>query len=256
MGKQTRLHRPRPTRFLGNPRLSQLWRSLEGRKIFMIWQTATLIKSAMVASDIKSLVFRPNHWTPHRAGQHYDIRLTTATGYQAQRSYSIMNAPQDVGLVEFGVQLLDNGEVSPYLYALQPDGQIEIRGPLGGHFIWDHSLPGPLVLIGGGSGMVPLLAIYRHYQTKPDSRPVKFIVSAKTEDKILNYSELKTTLITRITSQAGRIDQAFLSFHLISLIPQMPMIYVCGPTPSVETIANLLITIGFNPHSIRTERFG
>jgi ferredoxin-NADP reductase len=222
----------------------------------MNWQIATLVSSQMVASDIKSLVFRPSKPFSFQAGQHCDLRLTSPEGYQAQRSYSIMSAPQDSSTIEFGVQILDGGEVSPFLYAMKPDDQLEIKGPLGGHFIWDHSFPGPLVLIGGGSGMVPLLSIYRHFHSQPDPRPFKFIVSAKSEDKIINYQELKEKLITRITSTQGHINAPFLSTHLASLLGLMPMIYVCGPTAFVENISNQLLELGFNPHLIRTERFG
>jgi ferredoxin-NADP reductase len=215
----------------------------------MDWKIGTLVESRITASDIKSLFFEIENWPGHLAGQHCDIRLTAPTGYQAQRSYSIASTP-DEKYVEFGVQLLTEGEVSPYLWEMKPGDQVEIKGPLGGHFIWTPDMPGELVLIGGGSGIAPLLSIYKTAK----NREVVFIESAATTDKIMYYEELKDKLITRITSIDGHIDQEFLQKHLDP--KNMPMIYICGPTPFVETVASALVVMGFNSHSIRTERFG
>jgi ferredoxin-NADP reductase len=213
------------------------------------WKLATLVKSEQSASDIKSLFFEVEDWTGHIAGQHCDIRLTSPEGYSAQRSYSIASAPAE-SLVEFGIQLLENGEVSPFLWQMKPGEQIEVKGPLGGHFIWKPDMPGPLLLIGGGSGVAPLLSIYK--TAKLDE--VKFIVAAKTADKIMYYEQFKEKLITRFSSTNGRIDQEFLKKHVD--VTKMPMVYVCGPTPFVETVANSLVNLGLNPHLVRTERFG
>lgn len=223
----------------------------------MTWQSATLIKSQQTATDIKSLFFKPSEWIPHKAGQHYDIRLTSENGYQAERSYSVASAPENTGELEFGVQLLPDGEVSPFLWTATPGTQVEIKGPLGGHFIWDHTMPGPLVLIGGGSGIVPLLSMYRHSQNHKSNREIRFIISAKSVDKIMYYDQLKSMLISRITSTEGHIDTPFLTPYLKPLAPDMPMIYVCGPTAFVEAISDILVgPLGLNPHLIRTERFG
>src|SRR3989344_96604 len=121
----------------------------------IVWQIASLRESHLVAADIKAMTFTLPQWQEPKAGQHYDLRMTAATGYQTQRSYSLASAPEQTGEIELGVQLLPDGEVSPYLWQLQPGGQIEMRGPIGGHFIWHYTMPGPSVVIGGGSGLVP-----------------------------------------------------------------------------------------------------
>lgn len=219
------------------------------------WQLGTLIKSEASASDIKSLFFDIADWTGHIAGQHCDIKLTAENGYQAQRSYSIASAPHEKH-VEFGVQLLADGEVSPYLWQMKPGDQIEIKGPIGGHFIWKPDMPGDLILIGGGSGIAPLLSMYKEQQQIDPSREVLFIESASSEDRIMYFDNLKDKLITRLSSIDGHIDLSFLQSHTASHLQHMPMIYVCGPTPFVETVAESLVKLGFNSHSIRTERFG
>jgi ferredoxin-NADP reductase len=239
------------------------------------WRVATLIDSRMIAKNVKSLRFSVEAWEPHHAGQHYDIRLTAEDGYQAERSYSVASAPEETGVVEFGVELLENGEVSPYLFGLEPGGQIEVRGPIGGHFVWDVTMPGPLCLIGGGSGMVPLMAILRHREKHLDTeknRPVIFLASVRTQDGLLYFDELRTiasqdpnfTLALTFTEMAPpdwdgyrrRIDEAMLKEVFGKTIGTMPMFYICGPTPFVEVAADTLVTIGINSHEIFTERFG
>jgi ferredoxin-NADP reductase len=215
------------------------------------WKIATLVESRHTATDIKSLFFEIEGWENHKAGQHCDIRLTASEGYQAQRAYSIVSGPGEK-LIEFGVQILENGEVSPYLWKMQPGDQVEIKGPLGGHFIWTPEMPGPLVLIGGGSGICPLLSINK----AAHDRKIIFIESANHEDKIMYFDQLKDKLITRITSKEGHIDEAFLASHISTVKDEMPMVYICGPTPFVETAANAIVKIGINPHLVRTERFG
>ncbi|MBX4211990.1 oxidoreductase [Candidatus Pacearchaeota archaeon] len=234
------------------------------------WHEATLVKSEMTASDIKSLTFSVKNWTEHKPGQHYDIRLTSESGYQAARSYSIASPPNMKGLVEFGIQLLENGEVSPYLFDLQPGENVEIKGPLGGHFIWDDSMPGPLVLIGGGSGIVPFMSMIRHVRSKKINKKIILIVSAKTLDKIPYYKELESykdkniKIVYTLTSKSppgwkgyeGRINMEMVSKELKDIRKEMPMVYICGPTQFVESIADGLIKLGLNSHEIRTERFG
>lgn len=213
------------------------------------WQVGTLRESKQTASDIKSLFFEIPSWPGHLAGQHCDFRLTAVNSYQAERAYSIVSAPGEK-LIEFGVQLLENGEVSPYLWQMQPGDQVEIKGPLGGHFIWTSGLTGPIVLIGGGSGICPLLSIYNAAK----DRERIFIESAKTVDKIMYYENLKNVLITRLTSAEGHVDQNFLKEKLSSIQDLAPNIYVCGPTPFVETVSTSLVNLGFK--NIKTERFG
>ncbi len=221
------------------------------------WKIGTLRESKQTASDIKSLFFEIEGWEKHIAGQHCDFRLTAESGYMAQRSYSIASSPSEK-LIEFGVQLLKDGEVSPYLWEMKSGDQVEIKGPLGGHFIWTEQMPGPVILIGGGSGIAPLLSIYkaiRDHKSVKD-REIIFIESARSSDKIMYYDELKNMLITRLTTDEGHIDQEFLQKHTEKFLTAMPMIYICGPTPFVETAATAMVNIGYNPHLIRTERFG
>lgn len=236
------------------------------------WQVATLVKSEMVASDVKSLVFKVDNWIQHNSGQHYSLKLTSSDGYMAERDYSIASAPEQVGEVEFGVQILKDGEVSPYLFALKPGEQIEIKGPIGGHFIWDKDIKGPLVLIGGGSGMVPLMSILRHKHNLKDERETIFLISAKSQDKILYKTEIedlekadknlkvvKTFTKNPPNAWAGyneRFDKEILEKELGHIKQSMPIIYICGPTPFVEDVADALLEVGFNSHQIRTERFG
>ena len=239
------------------------------------WQTVSLLRSHMAAENVMSLIFDAPGWAEHKAGQHLDIRLTASNGYQAQRDYSLANPPEEVGKVELGVQLLPDGEVSPYLFKMKPGEQIEISGPGGRHFVWDISMPGPLVLIGGGSGMVPLMAMVRHHMAhfeEDKGREIIFLVSARTEGRVLYKEELKEIaskdpnfkLVETLSDiqpkgwsgYTRRIDKEILEEVLGNLKGKMPMIYVCGPTPFVEAVANNLVAIGFNSHEIRTERFG
>lgn len=237
------------------------------------WQGVTLKHAEMVASDVKGLTFEVPNWMKHQAGQHYDIRLTSEDGYQAERSYSIASSPEKEGEVEFGIQLLENGEVSPYLFQLKPGDQVEIRGPIGGHFVWGVEMDGPLVLIGGGSGMVPLMAMLRHHFNHPgDTREIIFLVSAQDIGRVLYKDELaadqnkdhnlKVVMTLTAIAPPGwdgysrRVDQEMMEEIFGHLRGKNPRIYVCGPTPFVEVVANDLIKIGFENESIKTERFG
>ena len=246
-----------------------------GGKIMADWNVATLQKSEMTAVNVKALSFSVENWQKHEAGQHYDIRLTSETGYQAERSYSIASPPEERGAVELGIQLLDDGEVSPYLFQMRAGDQLELRGPIGGHFVWDISMPGPLALIGGGSGMVPLMAMLRHHVRNLDKdrgREIAFLVSSRTIDHVLYRPELETIqkqdpnfrLALALTDMSPegwsgytrRVDETMLREVFGPMLGKMPMMYVCGPTPFVEVVANGLVAIGFNPHEIKTERFG
>jgi ferredoxin-NADP reductase len=239
------------------------------------WNPVTLLESKMVADGVMSLVFDAPWWPGHRAGQHVDVRLTAPNGYQAQRSYSIANAPEDVGKVELGVQLLDTGEVSPFLFDLKPGDQIEMRGPLGGHFIWNTSMSGPLVLIGGGSGCVPMMSMLRHHERHilgDKDREVYFLISSKTIGRVLYKDELESfskedsnfhlTLTLTEKPPLGwvgytkRVDREMIFELFGGLLSSMPMFYICGPTLFVEAVAGALVAAGFNPHLIKTERFG
>ena|SRR3989344_6517374 len=231
------------------------------------WQIATLVESKVIAINVKSLIFKPARGQAHQSGQHYDLRLMAPNGYQAERSYSVASPPENPGLIEFGVQLLANGEVSPYLWELKPGKQIEIRGPIGGHFVWDYLMSGPLVLIGGGSGMVPLIAMARHWQVNwnKETTPgqVIFLASCRTLEHVLYREELEQLektgnnfrFVKVLTNTEKRVDEEKLRAVLGEIASQMPMCYVCGPTGFVEAIANALVKLKINPHLIKTECF-
>ena len=218
----------------------------------------------------KSIMLEVPDWRGHRAGQHVDVRLTAEDGYQAERSYSIGSAPEDPELV-LTVERLDDGEVSPYLTdVLMPGDQLELRGPIGGYFVWEESLGGPLQLIAGGSGVVPFRAILRHW-AGGSRRPVcGLLYSARSIPEVIYRDELMklaaddgVNLGLALTREwpddweghRGRIDQEVLR----AAVPppeQDPRIYICGPTAFVEGIAQTLVAMGYKPLRIRTERFG
>ena len=206
----------------------------------------------------------------NRAGQHVDVRLTAEDGYQAQRSYSIASAPEDERLA-LTVERLDDGEVSPYLTdELRPGDRLELRGPIGGYFVWEDTDGGPLLLIGGGSGVVPLRAMLRHHQAVGSSVPVRVLYSARSLDDVIYREELMQFApdgdvdvrftLTRAQppdwhGYSRRIDQELLDD--VSWLPaDDPLVYICGPTPFVETAAAALVASGHRPERIRTERFG
>jgi len=203
-------------------------------------------------------------WPGHLAGQHVDVRLTAEDGYQAQRSYSIASAPEDEHLV-ITVQRLDDGEVSPYLTeTLVPGDELELRGPIGGYFVWREALGGPLLLVAGGAGVVPLRAILRHHRAVASEIPVRLLYSARTGADLIYRAELDghDTIITLTDEQppewdgrTGRIDSAFLA-ETAWPAAERPLVYICGPTGFVEAIADALVTLGHDPSRIRTERFG
>jgi ferredoxin-NADP reductase len=154
------------------------------------WQLATVSAFVDETRDVRSLVLEAPAWPGHRAGQHVDIRLTAEDGYQAQRSYSIASAPEDAALV-LTVERLDDGEVSPYLVdELRPGDELELRGPVGGFFVWEESFGGPLLLVGGGSGVVPLRPILRHHRAVGSTVPVRLLYSARTLDDVIYGDEL------------------------------------------------------------------
>ena len=218
----------------------------------------------------KSIVLDLPAWPGHRAGQHVDIRLTAEDGYQAQRSYSIASAPED-DLLTLTVERLDDGEVSPYLTdVLEPGDVLELRGPIGGYFVWEASLPGPLQLIGGGSGIVPLRAMLRHWLVADRPVAARLLYSARSLDEAIfgeelldldGYDEVDVRIaLTRAwpagwSGHRGRIDRVLVD--AVAWRPhERPRIYVCGPTSFVEAAADLMVESGHRPDSIKTERFG
>jgi ferredoxin-NADP reductase len=208
-------------------------------------------------------------WPGHLAGQHVDVRLTAEDGYQAQRSYSIASAPEDSGL-ELTVERIDDGEVSPYLVdELRADDQFELRGPIGGFFTWSVGLAGPLLLVGGGSGVVPLRAMLRHREAAGGDGDARLLLSARAEEDVLYRAELDGygkngvavhLTLTRTqpagwTGLARRVDAEMLA-AVGPPASERPRIYVCGPTPFVESVADLLVDLGHDPATIHAERFG
>jgi ferredoxin-NADP reductase len=215
-------------------------------------------------------VLEPPAWPGHRAGQHVDVRLTAEDGYQAERSYSIGSGPEDEHLV-LTVERFDDGEVSPYLVGeLRPGDELELRGPIGGYFVWEEALGGPLLLLAGGSGIVPLRSILRHRSAIESTVPVRLLYSSKSLDEVIYRDELDRLAaddgidvrftLTREQPEGWqgyrrRIDQELL--QEIAWSPdERPLVYVCGPTAFVEVAATALVQLGHEPGRIRTERFG
>jgi ferredoxin-NADP reductase len=217
----------------------------------------------------KSIALEIAGWSGHRAGEHVDVRLTAEDGYQAQRSYSIASAPEDDAVV-MTVERLDDGEVSPYLVdELRPGDELELRGPIGGYFVWEASFGGPLLLVAGGSGVAPLHAILRHHQAIESTVPVRLLYSARSVAEVIYRQELMGSAadavdirftLTREQPEGWRgygrrIDQELL--EEVAWPPSVrPLMYACGPTAFVETAAGALVALGHEPGRIRTERFG
>jgi ferredoxin-NADP reductase len=215
-------------------------------------------------------VFDCPDWAGHRAGQHVDVRLTAEDGYQAQRSYSIASAPEDEHLV-LTVERLEDGEVSPYLVdELRAGDQLELRGPIGGYFVWEAALGGPLLLLAGGSGVVPLRCMLRHRAAAHSAAVVRLLYSSRSLDEVIYRDELVSLaddggVDVRFTltreqppgwdGYARRIDGELLS-EVAWPADEQPLTYICGPTAFVETAANALVGLGQDPGRIRTERFG
>jgi ferredoxin-NADP reductase len=218
---------------------------------------------------VRSIVLDPPAWPGHRAGQHVDVRLTAEDGYQAQRSYSIASSPEDGQLV-LTVERLDDGEVSPYLVdELRPGDELELRGPIGGYFVWEETLGGPLLLLAGGSGIVPLRSMLRHRAALESTVPVRLLYSARALDEVIYRDELSRLAADEVDlrftltrkwpegwqGHRRRIDAELL--REIAWPPHNgPLVYVCGPTGFVETAAGGLVELGHEPGRIRTERFG
>jgi ferredoxin-NADP reductase len=245
---------------------------LEGTAVLgrLAWREATIRAIRPETPSAKTLVLGVPGWPGHAAGQHVDIRLTAEDRYQAQRSYSIASAPGDPDL-ELTVETIDDGEVSPYLTeeALPGDG-FELRGPIGGYFVWRPGLEGPLLLVGGGSGLVPLMAMLRHRRDAGDETDARLLLSARTLEDVIYREELEALAedsvrvgitLTRGEAPPGwdgwtrRIDREMLT-ELGPAASLRPRAYVCGPTPFVEEAARLLVELGHEPARVHTERFG
>jgi ferredoxin-NADP reductase len=240
--------------------------ALPGR---LTWQLATVADVVDETPRCRSIAFDVPAWRGHLAGQHVDVRLTAEDGYQAQRSYSIASAPGDGHLV-LTVERLDDGEVSPYLVdELRPGDEIELRGPIGGYFVWEASFGGPLVLVAGGSGIVPLRAMLRQWASGEQAVAATLLYSARSLAEVIYRAELDglgelganihVTLSREWPEEwsghRGRIDATLLGV-VVPAPAERPLIYVCGPTSLVESVAAELVALGHEPSAVRTERFG
>jgi ferredoxin-NADP reductase len=229
------------------------------------WRVATAHEVIDETPTARTLVLDVPDWPGHMAGQHVDVRLTAEDGYQAQRSYSIASSPEDERL-ELTIERLDDGEVSPYLAGVVQAGDaFEIRGPIGGYFTWRVEDGGPLLLVAGGSGIVPLRAMLRHHAAHHSDVDARLLLSARSEPDIMFRAELEALpgahfTLTREqpdgwTGFDRRVDAEML--RQVGPGPQeRPRVFVCGPTAFVERVADLLVEMGHKPSAIRAERFG
>jgi ferredoxin-NADP reductase len=237
----------------------------------LIWRTAEVLDLVDETPRVRSLVLAVPGWPGHLAGQHVDVRLTAEDGYQTQRSYSIASAPDGERLT-LTIERLDDGEVSPYLAGeLRARDKLELRGPIGGYFVWEVALGGPLLLVAGGSGICPLMAMLRLRQAAGSAVPTRLLYSSRSLEDVIYRDELDRLVamgsglaviytLTRSLPEGWqglhrRIDTAMLS--PVAWPPaERPLIFVCGPTPLVESAAESLVNLGHEPAHIKTERFG
>ncbi len=236
------------------------------------WQAGRLTAIRPETRQTKIFSFALPKWIAHRPGQHYDVRLTAPDGYQTERSYSIASPPERLGEIELTVERIPDGEVSPYLHdVLMPGDQLELRGPIGGYFVWEVSLGGPLLLVGGGSGVVPLMAMLRHRAAQHSTLPARILYSSRTAEDVIYRDELDGMAATDPTFEpfytftrqppAGwtgyrrRIDATMLA-EVMRPFDRRARVYVCGPTLLVEAVANALVQMELPIERIRTERFG
>jgi ferredoxin-NADP reductase len=239
------------------------------------WQIGTVTAIAPQTDRVSSFTLALPAWQPHRAGQHYDVRLTAEDGYQAQRSYSIASAADRSGEVELGIERIADGEVSPYFHDVLVEGdRVEMRGPIGGYFVWEPGMGGPLMLVGGGSGVVPLIAMLRARQAAGDATPAALLYSSRMIADVIYRTELEQlaaepqgpAVVHTLTREqppgweglGRRIDEPMLATVLdrIGGIGSGALAYICGPTLLVETAASVLTNLGMPPARVRTERFG
>ena len=237
----------------------------------LLWRISEVVETQPETPRTRSLFLEVPSWEGHKAGQHVDVRLTAEDGYQAQRSYSIASAPEDRRLT-LVVERLEDGEVSLYLTdVLRAGDGLELRGPIGGWFTWEASEGGPLLLVGGGSGIAPLMAMVRHRAAAQSDASCRLLYSSRSREDAIYAEELDHlsaedgTLevfhtLTRSqppgwTGYSRRIDREMLE-EVGWPSEERPLVFVCGPTPLVETVATVLVELGHNPARVKTERFG
>jgi ferredoxin-NADP reductase len=223
------------------------------------WQIATVTEVIQETPRVKSFRFDVPMWMPHLPGQHYDVRLTAPDGYRAQRSYSIASSPLDEGEIELTVDLLDDGEVSPYFHEVVEEGdQVELRGPFSSYFVWRGE--SPVLLVGGGSGVVPLMAMLRHKRRTMPELDMRLVYSVRYADDVIYANELGDDAVLTYTREApegwsghtGHVDAELLRGPAAGA----ELAFVCGSNGFVEAATELLLDVGMDPGSIRTERYG
>lgn len=236
------------------------------------WQVADVATIRTETLQTKSFTLALPQWMAHQPGQHYDVRLTAPDGYATERSYSVASPPEQAGQIELTVERIADGEVSPYLHDVVMVGdKLEVRGPVGGYFVWNVELGGPLMLVAGGSGVVPLMAMLRHRRANDSKIPTRLLYSSRTQEDVIYKEELAELVRddptldvvftftrqspTDWTGYRRRIDAAMLG-EVLAPLGGFARVYVCGPTLLVESVANALIAMGLTREQVRTERFG
>ena len=237
----------------------------------LAWTLGEVVELVQETPRVASLYLNVPDWAGHLAGQHVDVRLTAEDGYVAERSYSIASPHEDRWLA-LTVERLDDGEVSPYLVGeLKVGDRLELRGPIGGYFVWRAGDETPLFLIGGGSGVVPLMAMLRHRAKATHKAPARLLYSSRTLADVIYREELERlgsagdglSIVQTLTREkpmgwtgyARRLDESMMK-EVALPTEQMPAVFICGPTSFVEAAASLLVAMGYAPQSIKTERFG
>jgi ferredoxin-NADP reductase len=238
----------------------------------LTWQLGEVVETRTETARARSLTLAMPEWQGHQPGQHVDVRLTADDGYQAERSYSIASPPEAERKVTITVERLDDGEVSPYLVDdVHTGDHVELRGPIGGYFVWKASMGGPLLLVAGGSGIVPLMAMLRHRRAVGSTVPTRLLYSSRTQEEVIYRDELDDLtrrnggleVIYTLTRQQPpgwtgyhrRIDEDLLR-EVVWPAQDLARAYICGPTQFVETAATTLVALGYGPARVKTERFG
>ena len=235
-------------------RLTQVEQRAPGK-----WQISTVTSIKTETPRVKSFRFDLPMWMPHLPGQHYDVRLTAPDGYRAQRSYSVASSPLDEGQIELTIDRLDGGEVSPYFHDVVVEGdEVEVRGPFASYFVWRGEEPA--LLVGGGSGVVPLMAMLRHRRRTMPELEMRLVYSVRSADDLIYADELDRDAVLTYTREPppgwdghrGRIDASLLD----CAVADGGTAFVCGSNGFVESASQLLLAAGFEPRQVRTERFG
>jgi len=236
------------------------------------WQLGEVVATRAETARTKSITLTLPDWMGHRAGQHVDVRLTAQDGYQAERSYSIASPPGEQPRMTLTVERLDDGEVSPYLTEkLRVGDKLELRGPLGSYFVWEASMGGPLLLVAGGSGIAPLMAMIRHRAAVGSTVPTRLLYSSRSYADIIYRDELdrqvrSSTMLEVVHTSTRASPPGWTGYHRRTAAgllrdvawpsDQHPLTYICGPTPFVGMAAAGLVSLGHDPRRVKAEDFG